>query len=114
MEYTESQHDREPNAGEAIPYEEYSVVSATTEEEGDEKDMAPNSARGAQANDILVNDAAAAVAVEAVAVAVVYFHRRMIAPVMEEKRDRHQYQKPKRKRGKGLVHKCKRTTTNTS
>ena len=46
MEYTESQQDREPIAGETIPYEDYSVA-ATTEEEGDEKDiMTPNSSRG--------------------------------------------------------------------
>ena len=40
MEYTEAQQDRiEPNAGQAIPYEDYSVTAgATTEdEEGDER-----------------------------------------------------------------------------
>ena len=39
MEYTEAQQDRiEPNAGQEIPYEDYSVAAATTEdEEGDER-----------------------------------------------------------------------------
>ena len=42
MEYTEAQQDRiEPNAGQAIPYEDYSVAAAggvtTEDEEGDER-----------------------------------------------------------------------------
>ena len=35
MEYTEVQQDHriEPNAGQAIPYKDYSATAATTEEE---------------------------------------------------------------------------------
>ena len=51
MEYSEVQQDHgEPTAGQAIPYEDYSVAATTEEEEEgiDEHNMKPQSLRGAQ------------------------------------------------------------------
>ena len=45
MEYTEAQQDRiePPNAGQSIPYEDYSVAATTEDEEGDERNATKHS-----------------------------------------------------------------------